>query len=128
MERHVVADDDIGGFHIPAGSTMEVSPWVTHRHPEFWEHPLAFDPERFLPERSAGRPPYAYLPFGGGQRLCIGNLFAMAEAQVIVAMVARAVRLELVAGSRVEPLPGITLRARHGLGMVPHAVKPKRLG
>ena len=115
VERRVLADDSIGGHPIPAGSTVAFSPYVSHRHPDFWPNPEGFDPDRFSPEQSSRRPPYAYVPFGGGQRLCIGNHFAMMEAQVIVAMVARAYRLDLLSGFSVEPLPGITLRTRHGL-------------
>ena len=91
MERRVLEDDVIGNYHIPAGSSLEISPFVTHRHPEFWENPEAFDPDRFTPQRSAGRHPYACLPFGGGQRLCIGGHLAMLEARVIVSRVPAAV-------------------------------------
>src|SRR5262249_53996804 len=104
-------------------STVLVSPWVTHRHPDFWENPEGFDPERFLPEPSARRTHHAYIPFGAGQRLCIGNHFALTEAQVIVAMVSQAYRLDLVPGFSVVPLPGITLRSRHGLLMTVHRLK-----
>ena len=65
-------EDEIGGYRIPAGSTVLLSPYLTHRHPDFWENPEAFDPERFLPARSKGRPRHAYFPFGGGPRLCMG--------------------------------------------------------
>jgi cytochrome P450 len=117
MERHALADDTIAGYHIPAGSTVVLSPWVTHRHPEFWENPEGFDPERFAPEPSAGRSHYAYIPFGAGQRLCIGNHFALLEAQVIVTMVSQRYQLDLVPGFPVVPRPGITLRPRYGLQM-----------
>ncbi len=120
MERRVHDDDEIAGYHLPADSTVVLCPFVTHRHRDFWENPLDFDPDRFLPERSATRPHYAYLPFGGGQRLCIGNTFAMMEAQVIVAMVSQAFRLELVPGCEVEPKPGITLRTRRPVMMRVH--------
>ena len=124
MERRVLEDDTIGGYHIPAGSSLEISPYVTHRHPEFWDNPEAFDPDRFTPERSSARPQYAYLPFGGGQRLCIGSHLAMLEAQVILSRVLQRFRLELVSGCVVEPMPGITLRLRHGLPMntYPHPI------
>lgn len=110
----------IGGYHIPAGSALEISPFVTHRHPDFWENPESFDPDRFTSQRSASRPQYAYLPFGGGQRLCIGSHLAMLEAQVIVARVLQRFRLELVPSCVVTPMPGITLRLRHGLLMTVH--------
>jgi cytochrome P450 len=117
MERRATRADEIGGHAIPAGSTVVVSPWVTHRHPDFWEEPERFDPDRFSPERSAGRPHLAYIPFGAGPRYCVGGPFAMTEALVITAMVMRSFRLRLVAGQEVVPLPGITLRARDGLRM-----------
>lgn len=115
LERRAVTEDELGGFRIPAGSTVVVSPWVTHRHPDFWEEPERFDPERFTAEASAGRPPLAYLPFGGGPRFCVGSHFAMTEALVITAMVLREQRLRLAPGPPVVPQPGITLRARDGV-------------
>jgi cytochrome P450 len=120
MERRVLEDDVIGGYRIPAGSSLEISPYVTHRHPEFWDDPERFDPQRFTAQCSASRPQYAYLPFGGGQRLCIGSHLAMLEARVIVSRVLQRFRLEIVPGFSVEPMPGITLRPRHGLLMTVH--------
>jgi cytochrome P450 len=120
MERRALEDDNIAGYRIPRGSTVVISPYVTHRRLDFWDNPEGFDPERFLPEQSAARPHYAYIPFGGGQRLCIGNNFALLEAQIIVAMVMRAYRLDLVPGLPVEPKAEITLRSRHGLWMTLH--------
>ncbi len=117
MQRKVVSDDEIGNYHIPAGSEVTISPYVMHRHPAFWENPLGFDPDRFSDERSAGRPRYAYLPFGGGPRLCIGHHFAMIEAQIITAMVAQVYHLDLVPGWPVEPRPWISLRPRDRLLM-----------
>jgi enediyne biosynthesis protein E7 len=112
IERRVIADDFVGGFHLPAGSAVVISPYALHRHPEFWE-----DPELFRPERFEQRPPPAYIPFGAGPRFCIGSEFALLEAQIILAMIVQAVRLRPVHGHPVEPFPGITLRARYGLLM-----------
>jgi cytochrome P450 len=120
MERRVLENDTIGGYHIPAGSSLEISSYVTHRHPDFWENPEDFDPDRFAPQRSANRPQYAYLPFGAGQRLCIGSHLAMLEARIILSRVLQRFRLELVANKIAEPMPGITLRLRHGLLMTAH--------
>jgi cytochrome P450 len=117
MSRHAVADDEIRGYRVPAGSEVAVVQYVTHRHPEFWDNPEAFDPDRFTPERSAGRPNFAYFPFGGGPRLCIGNTFALMEAQLILAMVAQTYRLRLVPDQTIEPEPIITLRPRRGISM-----------
>ena len=68
LPRETIADDTLGGYHIPARSLITLSQWVTQRHPDFWEKPEQFDPERFTPERSEGRPRFAYFPFGGGAR------------------------------------------------------------
>jgi cytochrome P450 len=122
MERHALADDVIAGYHIPAGSTVAISPYVTHRHPDFWDNPEGFDPDRFLPEQFTEARRQAYLPFGVGQRLCIGNNFALLEARLIVAMVLQVFWLDLVPGCRVVPKPGITLRTQTGLPMTLRSV------
>lgn len=120
ISRKAIAADEIGGYRIPANSVIFVSPYVMHRHPKFWENPDVFDPERFTPERSADRPPFAYFPFGGGPRLCIGNQFALIEAQLLLATVAQRYALRLVPGQPVAPEPLITLRPRNGLPMTLH--------
>jgi cytochrome P450 len=112
IERRVVEDDEVGGYSLPAGSSVVISPYALHRHPEFWDRP-----EEFYPSRFEKPPPEAYVPFGAGPRFCIGREFALMEAQVVTAMVAQAVDLRPVAGHPVEPWPGITLRTRHGLPM-----------
>jgi cytochrome P450 len=94
-----------------------VSPYVLQRHPAFWEHPARFDPERFTPARAAGRPRFAYFPFGGGPRRCIGQNLAMLEMLVILAMMAQTYELRLVPGHPVEPDALMTLRPRHGILM-----------
>jgi len=117
LSRRAMEDDEIAGFHIPAHTTVYLCPFITHRHPDFWENPEGVDPDRFSPERSAGRPRYAYFPFGGGPRQCIGNGFAMMEAQLALAMMAQRYRLELAPGQSVLLDPKITLRPRDGLMM-----------
>jgi cytochrome P450 len=112
IERRAQGEDVLGGCAIPAGTTLALSQYVTHRHPRFWDEPERFDPDRFLPERVAARPRGSYFPFGGGPRACIGAGFAMMEAQLILAMLVRHFRLDPVAGQRVACLPGITLRPR----------------
>jgi cytochrome P450 len=120
--RKAIADDEIGGYIIPANSTIVLSPYMTHRHPAVWEHPEVFDPERFAPERSAGRPHYAYFPFGGGPRMCIGNNFALMEMQLILATVAQRYRLHLFPDYPVEPEALLSLRLRYGLPMMLHRI------
>lgn len=115
--RNSLADDEIGGYHIPAQSMILLSPFVTHRLPTFWENPEGFDPERFTSERSAGRPRYAYFPFGSGPRQCIGEALAVTEIQLVVAMVAQHYRLHLLPNYLVEKKPMLTLQARHGILM-----------
>lgn len=112
MERRAIGADVIDGFAIPAGSSVIVSPYVTHRHPEFWPEPERFDPDRFLQSDAAAD---AYLPFGLGQRYCIGSSVAELEAKIILQSVLERYRLSLPEGRVVRPLPGITLRVDSGL-------------
>jgi cytochrome P450 len=115
--RQAVKPDVVGGYRIPKGAVLAIVPYVTHRHPAFWDDPERFDPERFTPARVRERPRFAYLPFSGGPRLCIGNEFALMEAQLVLAMVALRFRLRAVPGVRVESESRITLRPRGGLPM-----------
>jgi cytochrome P450 len=118
--RKAIADDEIGGYSIPANSIIVLSPYITHRHPAFWENPEVFDPERFLPKRSADRPHFAYFPFGGGPRMCIGNNFALMEMQLILATVVQRYKLRLVPGHPAKPEAFLSLRPRYGLPMTLH--------
>jgi cytochrome P450 len=113
--RHAIHNDEIGGYTIPSGQVVGISPYVMHRHPGFWEDPERFDPQRFTPERVATRHRFAYIPFAAGPRQCIGNLFAMTEAQLVLATVAQRYRPRLVPGHAVEMQTAITLRPRHGM-------------
>jgi cytochrome P450 len=115
IERDTLGPDEIGGYHIPARSTVVLSQWVTHRHPDFWENPEGFDPERFSPEQSSKRHRFAYFPFGGGPRLCVGANFAMMEMPLILATIAQRFHLDLVPGHPVVTEPVITLRPKHGI-------------
>lgn len=126
ITRKALADDEIGGYHVPAGSLVVTSPYVTHHLPQYWDEPEAFRPERFLPEKAAERPRFAFYPFGGGPRLCIGNQFAMVEAGIIIASVAQRYRLRPVPGHPVTVEPGVTLRPKHGLLMTLEPVDGNR--
>ncbi|MFB8198364.1 cytochrome P450 [Kitasatospora purpeofusca] len=94
--RDAVAEDDVNGWHVPAGGSVFMVPYVTHRHPDYWVDPERFDPERFTEQNRAQQPRYAYFPFGGGQRKCIGNQMALVQTHLTLAMVAQRFRLRLV--------------------------------
>ena len=117
IARTAVKQDYIGGVRVPAGASLFISIYTTHRNPTLWPEPERFDPERFAPEAVASRHRFAYLPFGGGPRICIGNSFAMVEAQVILATLAQRYRLRLAPGHEVEPVGLVTLRAKNGIWM-----------
>jgi cytochrome P450 len=118
--RRAIEDDTVCGYRIPAGATISISPYVTHRDPTLWENPEGFDPERFSPERSASRPHYAYFPFGGGPRQCIGKGFALMESTLVLALLTQRYGLHLVPGRPVETVAMATLRPRHGMWMTAH--------
>ena len=117
LSREALADDEVGTHSIRAGSVVTISPYITHRNPRLWKDPLRFDPERFTPDRIKTRHRFAYLPFGGGPRICIGRGFALTEACLVLATIARAFRLRMAPGHRVEAYGRITLRPRYGLRM-----------
>ncbi|MFF7178745.1 cytochrome P450 [Streptomyces sp. NPDC008121] len=108
--RRAVAATRIGGHTIPAGADVIVSAWVTHRHPDYWQDPERFDPERFTPEAEAARPRYAWFPFGGGPRACIGQHFSMLESVIALSMILQQYGLEAV-DTEVPVASGITLQA-----------------
>ena len=103
-------DVSFDGYDIPKGSLLFLSPWVTHRLPSLWDDPEGFDPDRWLPERAKDLPRFAYFPFGGGPRICIGNHFAIMEATLILAIIVQRFRLELLPGQRLALKPSVTLR------------------
>jgi cytochrome P450 len=115
--REAIAEDQVGDLRIPAGAQVTIAPWLSHRHRELWDRPDDFVPERFAPENSKDRHRYAYIPFGGGPRICIGNAFAMMEGPLILATIAQRYRLRLVEGHIVEPQSKITLWPKNGLRM-----------
>jgi cytochrome P450 len=115
MGREAVGDFEVGGYQMPAGSTALMSQWVVHRDPRYHREPKRFDPDRWTVGYEKGLPRFAYFPFGGGPRQCIGAGFATIEARLILATVAQRFRMELVPGQRVEPYASITLRPKEGI-------------
>jgi cytochrome P450 len=117
ISRKADEEDEIGGYLIPKGQLVVTSPYVTQRMPDLWPEPDVFRPERFTNEESAGRHRYAYYPFGGGPRLCIGIGFAMTEAVLIIATAAQRFAVRNISDKPVAVEPGVTLRPKHGLAM-----------
>jgi len=115
IPRDAIRDDEIGGCRIPAGSTILLSPYLTHRHPDVWENPEAFDPDRFEPAQCKARPRHAYFPFGGGPRLCMGADMATMEMLLIMVMVVQRFRLALASGHREEVECILDMLPRHGV-------------
>lgn len=113
--REVSEEVTIGGYRIPARSQLLMSEWIVHRDPRWFPNPEAFDPDRW--EQADDLPRYAYFPFGGGPRVCIGNHFAMMEAILIMAVVMQRYHLELLPGQQLELVPSVTLRAKRGMRM-----------
>jgi cytochrome P450 len=118
LARTAIRDFQIGGYVVPAGSTVAMSQWVVHRDPRFYDDPERFDPDRWLDERSKALPKFAYFPFGGGSRICIGASFATMEAVLVLATIAQRFRLKLAPGQAVVPSPTITLRPKYGIKVI----------
>ncbi len=111
VARDATAPDTIGGVAIKPGDVVMPVSWLTHRHPAFWDRPEVFDPQRFAPDRVKARHPWSYYPFSLGPRMCIGNLFSLAEAQVVLAMMLQRMELEPEPSvANVQPVAQITLR------------------
>jgi cytochrome P450 len=110
--RKTIESDLIDKYPLPANSAILISPYAVHRNPAYWENPNEFNPDNFLPEQEKKRPTYAYFPFGGGPRLCIGNNFALMEMQIILALAVRQFDFHLVSEQEILPEPTITLRPK----------------
>ncbi len=117
LGRLALGDYEVGGYSIPAGSIVLMSQWVVHRDERFYPDPLRFDPARWTPEAQAARPKFAYFPFGGGTRICVGEQFAWAEGVLLLATIAQQWRLSLDPAQVVATKPLVTLRPRHGMRM-----------
>lgn len=114
--REALADCEIAGYRVRAGTTIYFSPWVLHRDRRWFDRPEEFRPERWMDGLAARLPKYVYIPFGGGPRICIGERFAMMEMVLVLATIARLWRFELV-GADPVPFPSITLRPEGGVPM-----------
>jgi cytochrome P450 len=112
--REAIEETEIGGFRVPKGTQLFAFQWVTHRDPRFFEDPAAFRPERWTSEMSEQLPKYAYFPFGGGPRQCIGNYFAMMEIVLLLATIGQRFRFTLT-DEKVEVLPVLSLRPKSGI-------------
>ena len=117
VSRPPTQDDEIGGYHIRKGLFVLMSPYITHRHPDFWNNPEAFDPERFTPERSAQRHPQAYFPFTAGPRKCVGDHLSMMVMSLVVATLMQHLRMDRLPGQPVELPMEFLLRRKNGVLM-----------
>jgi cytochrome P450 len=120
LPRRALTDDEVGGYQVPAGADVLISPYTMHRHPRYWPDPERFDPERFDPDTPSDRPRYAHIPFGAGPRFCVGNHLGMIEATFIIASLMRDLRLEREPGTEATPEPMMSLRLGGGLPMTVH--------
>ncbi|WP_435017724.1 cytochrome P450 [Tundrisphaera sp. TA3] len=118
LGREAIEPTGVGGHPVAPGTTIYMSQWVIHRDPRFWDDPLAFRPDRWADGLAKRIPRYAFFPFGGGPRICIGNGFAMMEAVLLLAAIARKFRPILAPGARVVPVPTMTLRPESGLDVI----------
>jgi cytochrome P450 len=118
--RRAIADCEIGGYRISAGTNIFIFQWLTQRDPRFFPDPEKFDPERWRedPVRSGKIPRFAYFPFGGGPRVCLGASFAMIEATLLLATILQKVHLDLVPGHPIETFASVTLRPKHGIRVI----------
>jgi cytochrome P450 len=121
--RRAIANCEIGGYRVRAGTNVFIFQWLTQRDPRFFSDPETFDPERWQedPVRAGKIPRFAYFPFGGGPRVCVGASFAMLEAMLLLAMIQQKFHLELVPGHPVEAQASVTLRPKHGVRMTVHS-------
>jgi cytochrome P450 len=119
--RIAMEECELGGYRVPAGSNIFILQWRTQRDPRFFPEPERFDPERWRddPVRSGKIPRFAYFPFGGGPRVCVGAAFAMMEATLLLAMIQQKYHLEVVAGHPIEIFASVTLRPKYGIRVIP---------
>ena len=120
VQRVANADDVIGGYRIPKGALVFVSIFSTHRDPKVWPNPAGYDPRRWIGDAPKERPRFAYLPFGGGRRMCVGQGFAVLNATLLAAMIAQRFRFDLVPGAKIVLDPTVTIRPLYGIPMTIH--------
>jgi cytochrome P450 len=124
LVRRALVDDELpGGQRVRKDSQLFIMPFVIHRHCQLWNQPDVFDPERFAANRTGARHDFAYLPFGGGPRICMGASLAMMEVALILADIGQHYRLRLVPGQRIEPFGAVSLRPSKRMMMI---VEPRR--
>jgi cytochrome P450 len=117
MSRMALNSDEIFGKLVPKGSTVIIAPYIVHRHKLLWDEPDYFRPERFLPGKRETIPSYAFMPFGAGPRVCIGQAFSQLEAVIILATLLRSLRFSMPANETVFPVHHVTLRPTPTLKM-----------
>ena len=123
MGRRCLSDVRVGGYDLPRGTAVILSPWAIHRRPELWPDPERFDPSRFEPAAEQARDRLAYLPFGAGPRVCIGNHFALSQGPLELATLLARADLELLTRAPIEPEAYATLRPKGGVPMRVAAVR-----
>jgi len=128
LAREVVKEFEVEGYRVPAGANVVMSQWLLQRDPRFFHDPTRFDPDRWGTEGCQRLPRFAYFPFGGGPRQCIGAGFAMMEAVLLLATIAARFDLELIADQAVVPVPSFTLRPKNGIQMKLTHVEGMRAG
>jgi cytochrome P450 len=117
LARTAISDFELRGYTIPAGANIVMSQWILHHNPKYFTDPDVFNPDRWLDPAMQKLPRFAYFPFGGGPRQCIGNSFAVMEAGLLLATIAQGFSLHPVPGHPVVPVPSFTLRPKHGIAM-----------
>ena len=115
MVRVALEDDEIQGYFIPKGTIFNIAQYFIFRHPEFWENPEQFNPDRFLAEKVKQRPKFAFFPFGAGQHICIGKNLALMESIIILAAIVQRFQIELVSHQPIEIDPRFSLRPKYGI-------------